>query len=360
MCDECFKARVKKACSEASINELQLATMALDNNATNFLNVPYNYQEINCPSPVLPTAKTSQKDRGRRYNASKKNANEELVARRTNLSQQLFSDMPEAKLGEYLMENNLDKDDRDLDRICRLLVAGPLSTQVCVAACWSPSYWEEPPTIIFSTNHCEGESDSTNDELKKLILAFFKTEHAKIHIEDKDAAKASHKARLVGEYTLTLKNFMKARDLAKLNRPDKRAMTALLEGRFEVINTNDKNVHAELRVLEHLEWKTRKNAPAESDIKTTPIYIGVSLLCCSKCAAFLYLYRNCDRKLFLPTTRGRHGVMDAGWNAPQLLGQLINKEALIANIIHSAYSSAQVITRKHMTADLSDSEPDDY
>jgi hypothetical protein len=367
MCRNCFLEAVQNQCNSATITALRAAlNTPLIATTTSFLGVLFTQTN---PGAIcaLPAFDSKQSTKSNYHKEAKKIVNTAISLKQLALRNEVLAEIPDAGIGQRFM-TEVNKDDRDLDRVCRLLQAGPLKNEVCVAACWSPVQWDiGPPKIIFSTNKCEGELGTTDKEMKKVILAFFATytppppEH-QYSAEQKEGFKNDHHERLPAAYSESMQKYLKARDLAKLNRGGSRVLAALKSGNFYVVKTASEDVHAEIRALEYIDWYSREYELLENVKLPIPLYIGVSLLCCSKCVAFFFLYRSCNARLFLPSSRGQHGIMDSNWQPPPRLTALIQHSPLIEKIVLCSLPPSDLAPGigKHMTEDLSDSDSDDY
>lgn len=282
-----------------------------------------------------------------------------IIPRKQLSARVAISQWPGAMIGQRLM-SDVERENRDLDRLSRLILSGPLSTHICVAACWSPTQWESGSSkIIISTNQCSGANGSYNSQLKDQIHSFLVTyKPTPYGLVEKLHFRQEYADRAPTTLDEPMRKYLQDRDFAKLR--GSRVWAAIKSRNFYVVNSEKGGVHAELRILEHLEWFSREYDLLTEQKADRPIYIGVSLLCCSKCAVFFHQYRRCPRRLFLPLTRGQHGVMDSNWVAPPHLSSLINNEARVIAISDSVLPQSdlprEAIT---MTADLSDSDTDD-
>lgn len=366
MCITCFLTTIAIKCDTKNITELNIASNSIITAKTSsLLDVPFT-QTIPgdvCSGTIFDN---KQSTRAEFQKEAKKIINIAISKKKAALRNEVMAAMPDAGIGQRFM-NDANKDERDLDRICRLLQAGPLKNEVCVAACWTPYQWDlGAPSIVFSTNKCQGELGATDKEIKKKILTFFSNynppaQEEKYSALEKASLKNKHHNRPPAAYSADMQVFLNARDHAKLNRDNSRAATAIKNGKFFVVKTQSNDVHAELRILEYIHWYSCENGLLTKE-KPIPLYIGVSLLCCSKCVAFFFLYRKCSERLLLPSSRGQHGIMDSNWQAPPLLTALIQNGTLIEKIVLSSLPPSDLApgVGKHMTEDLSDSDSDGY
>lgn len=218
--------------------------------------------------------------RAQEQNSKKKQKNNQHcnLEKKAAPRNEVMAAMPDAGIGQRFM-NDANKDERDLDRICRLLQAGPLKNEVCVAACWTPYQWDlGAPSIVFSTNKCQGELGATDKEIKKKILTFFSNynppaQEEKYSALEKASLKNKHHNRPPAAYSADMQVFLNARDHAKLNRDNSRAATTIKNGKFFVVKTRSNDVHAELRILEHIHWYSCENGCSQK--KNQSHYISV-------------------------------------------------------------------------------------
>lgn len=359
MCINCFKAEVDAKCNAATLAELELALAALPAQAAQFLQVQFGVALAGCAD--LEPGVSAQKKQTNRQRAARTIATDWIGQKaRAHLRGRLA----EVGIGERSMAAGVAPADRDLDRVCRMLMT-PLRDHVCIAACWSPAWWPlETPAVLISSNTSQGNIGEYDGDTAGRIGEFFRGQAA---LDNGQAAagdaqmKQAHAARARGRPGPDMAAFLDRRDRLKLKgRVDPGLLEALKTGNVVVVNTAGKDVHAELRLLEYLEWVSDELADKDRH-RDAAVYIGVSLLCCAKCLIFLDRCRHCAATLFRPATRGHHGFMDANWAAPPLLNARLNEQDLVDRIVQSRAGLHDIAApaTHHMTQDLSDSDPDE-
>jgi|GEM_PF-5046773 len=261
--------------------------------------------------------------------------------------------------GTRVAEENVSRNDRDLDRICKILAMGHLQDQICVAACWRPPIWGLAPRILITTNKADAPMGVDPRATNAIINNFHSEPTARQTQPERTQLKADYAGRTPHKFSYQLFNGVKNWHEDKLS-DSHHILSALRAGSVSFVTTPGKDVHAELRLLDYMEWYSRKSCPSLRPNDPAPIYIGVSMLCCSKCAVFLHMYRRSDARLFLPQVRGRHGVMDSNWKRPPELSRTIfgddDSGPYLIEASQLTMSDLSPNVGRHMTHDLSDSE----
>ncbi|MBM2886776.1 hypothetical protein JFK97_20505 [Chromobacterium phragmitis] len=269
-------------------------------------------------------------------------------------------------IGSHYQSDTRSQDERDLDSLCRIIHAAILIDDICVAACWAPLWLYKKPTLIISTNTCSSKQKA--ESVRRIISTDFNMviHHFLVNYKthEKKNLKDEYQAREPKPIKDLLIEFSCHRSLKKImNRDNKILKSAISDRNFKVIHSIGENVHAELRILEFLqsEYLLKKNEH-DPRLVNEPLYIGVSLLCCSKCAAFIYKYHQSKKNSFVVFTRGVHGTMDTNWVSPQWLTEYLENSDYMTIIERSQQTSTDLKNlkiRAHMNADMSDSEYED-
>lgn len=124
MCINCFKAEVDAKCNAATLAELELALAALPAQAAQFLQVQFGVALAGCAD--LEPGVSAQKKQTNRQRAAHTIATDWIGQKaRAHLRGRLA----EVGIGERSMAAGVAPADRDLDRVCRMLMTPRLNEQ---------------------------------------------------------------------------------------------------------------------------------------------------------------------------------------------------------------------------------------
>jgi hypothetical protein len=243
---------------------------------------------------------------------------------------------------------------RALDAIARVLNCS-FERQTCVAVCIDPRYQNK---LLIASNAGTLDSAKVAEFLEAQV-----NQPALEALSEQDQAQLSQ----LSEIRSGAPNFDRARYTELRNRRDKMKLQTALSNLLSscrstviVVKSKEDNVHAELQLLDYIESEIYRMGGAG---KTTPLYIGVSLRCCAKCDAVFSAYNACGFNHVQVQFRGSHPTADfGGWRCPASIVELVKSTNPEFGKIAKAVQLAQKTARPGhaMTADLSDSEEEEY
>ncbi|MCY1078674.1 nucleic acid/nucleotide deaminase domain-containing protein [Archangium lansingense] len=118
------------------------------------------------------------------------------------------------------------------------------------------------------------------------------------------------------------------------------------ESGAEEVDCDTEDLHAELRIINHLH-----QGGFAGPKKPPLVYIGVSLLCCAKCAILLDEYNSWSKRRFRFDYRGAHIAYDLGWSVPPLLQDMESR-------VQVKISQLESVRRTTSTAHVSMKHPE--